>query len=211
MSLINLVEKYNKKEFDFDLEKTEYKGTYCSIWFKKDVENEWLVVANEDNCINSRLAGYKFIDFTWWDKISLEETKNRVFNELKKLIGSDFEDKLYRFEKTIHVKQFYQGTLNNIEGISDNVQGKVCEIWCEANWNGDTKEWTMPNGEMEINFHQHVRAGGAYYSGGRYGASSRWVGSEACAQNWRLTRYLYPYCLPFSISSNFVHQYLAKK
>ena len=84
MSLINLVEKYNKKEFDFDLEKTEYKGTYCSIWFKKDVENEWLVVANEDNCINSRLAGYKFIDFTWWDKISLEDTTNRVFNKLRK-------------------------------------------------------------------------------------------------------------------------------
>ncbi|XRO77226.1 hypothetical protein ACO3VM_01485 [Methanocaldococcus sp. 10A] len=169
------------------------------------------MVANEDNCINSRLAGYKFIDFTWWDKISLEETKNRVFNEIKKLIGSDFEDKLYKFDKTIHVKNFYQGTLKNIEGISEDMKGKICEIWCEANWNGNTKEWIMLNGNMEIKFHQHVSAGGAYYSGGIYGISSRWVGSHACAQNWRLTMYLYPYCLPFSISSNFVHQYLAIK
>ena len=78
----------------------EYVGT-CSVWFKKDVESDWLVVADESNCVNSALWGYKFIDidFTWRDKISLDETKNRVFSELRKLIGSDFEDKLYKFEK----------------------------------------------------------------------------------------------------------------
>ena len=143
--LTNLVERYNTKEFEFDLKSKEYVGTYCSVWFKKDVESDWLVVADESNCANSALWGYKFIDFTWTDKISLEETKNRVFNELRKLIGSDFEDKLYRFEKTLHVKQFYQGTLNHVYAIYNNekrriddslVLNKVCEIWCEANWNG---------------------------------------------------------------------------
>ncbi len=81
--LINLVERYNTKEFEFDLKSKEYVGTYCSVWFKKDVESDWLVVADESNCANSALWGYKFIDFTWTDKISLEETKNRVFNELR--------------------------------------------------------------------------------------------------------------------------------
>ena len=174
MSLINLVERYNTNEFEFDLKSKEYKGTYCSVWFKKDVESDWLVVADESNCVNSALWGYKFIDidFTWRDKISLDETKNRVFSELRKLIGSDFEDKLYKFEKTIHVKQFYQGTLNHAYAIYNNekikidddvVSNKVCEIWCEANWNGNTGRWETSVENMEIKNYQRVSAGCPYY------------------------------------------------
>lgn len=100
MSLINLVERYDTKDFEFDLKSKEYVGTYCSVWFKKDVNHPLLIVADENNCANRELWGYKYIDFTWTDKPSLNIIKERVFGLLKYILGSDFEDKLYKFEKT---------------------------------------------------------------------------------------------------------------
>ncbi len=55
MSLINLVERYDTKDFEFDLKSKEYVGTYCSVWFKKDVNHPLLIVADEiivqiENC-----------------------------------------------------------------------------------------------------------------------------------------------------------------
>ena len=51
----------NTNEFEFDLKSKEYKGTYCSVWFKKDVESDWLVVADESNCANSALWGINLL------------------------------------------------------------------------------------------------------------------------------------------------------
>jgi len=70
------------------------------VWFKKDVNHPLLIVADENNCANRELWGYKYIDFTWTDKPSLNIIKERVFGLLKYILGSDFEDKLYKFEKT---------------------------------------------------------------------------------------------------------------
>ena len=176
------------------------------MWFKKDVNHPLLIVADENNCANRELWGYKYIDFTWTDKPSLNIIKERVFGLLKYILGSDFEDKLYRFEKTIHVKQFYQGTLNHAYAIHNNekikiddsiVSNKVCEIWCEANWNGRTGTWETSVENMEIKNYQHVSAGCPYYHNIPWlDWSFRIVGAEIG--------------LPFILKSNFIHQYLAK-
>ena len=232
MSLINLVEIYNDifgtnekhPSFYFNIKYHEYRATYCSVWLKSDVNCRFSEEANENNCATSELWGCKFIDFVWYDNPSLDVVKDRVYDFLKFAIEDTYyrkniEDALLGIDERIHIKDFYQAKVKSIDAVhnrkfvkidDDIVSNKVCEIWCEANWNGNfwqDKQKERLNQKMRLNTHQYTYAGCPYYLGkDKGGMGERRVSgiNDTITKliNWRIDTHFYLY-------SSFIHQFLA--
>lgn len=101
-----------------------FVGSYASVWFNKP--NKWTIKNNE-----VPNAPKYYVDFTWGQFIKPEEAKK----VLDKWVNEhDLENDLAIWDKTYHIKYFYQTMINMID--NKPISRKFMEVWTESNWNG---------------------------------------------------------------------------
>ena len=118
-------------EHTFTLSSVKFKGIYCSVWF--DEPNEY---TKENKSVPN--APKYYIDFKFLDDLSYEEVKKKV-DEILREMG--VLDKVAKWEKSYHVKRFYQAIVTTVDG--NWVDFKNAELWCEGNYDGVNKKWNV--------------------------------------------------------------------
>lgn len=110
------------EEHTFRVVKARYAGTYASVWF-----NEPNLYTKPNRSVEG--APEFYIEFSWTDHIKPVQAK--AFLDAW-LANQGLYGKLAHWEKTYHIKYFYQGVVGRADGCP--IGRKHIEFWQEFNW-----------------------------------------------------------------------------